>query len=126
MPGQKSGPKTKRVRFLYHHPEDVKPLYINGVYGGMTPRGELLCHFFYEYSDSPAEESAPVKNGRIDSKKIERKERTECEGNEKILRRDIRVSLIIPVQQIQSVSEWMANKLEESHIVVERETKENE
>jgi len=109
-----------KVRFVYHKPEDYKQYYVNGVYGGMTPRGELLCHFFVEYADIPAEERLPLLEGVPQLDKAMRVERIKHSPKEIVLRRDVRVGLIIPAHQISSVANWMLDKLKASKIVVEK------
>lgn len=39
------GPKMK---FKYIFPEDYNPIYISGVYGGVSPVGDIVANFFFE------------------------------------------------------------------------------
>jgi len=109
----------EKIRFLYSRPDDYELAYVNGVYGGITPRGELMCHFFLEYSDIPAEEVAPLVGEQLQVDKISKKERAEHAPGELVYRRDVRVGLIIPIQHIASIANWMLDKLKASHISVE-------
>lgn len=111
--------KIDRVRFLFNIPDDYKLICVNGVYGGITPRGELICHFFFEYPDIPAEEVAPLIDGKIQPDKVSKIERIKHKPNERVIRRDVRVGLIIPVQHINSIANWMLDKLKTSQIIVE-------
>lgn len=117
----KAAEAPERVRFIYQKPEDYKMVYVNGVYGGVTPRGELLCHFFQEYADVPAEEEFPLVEGKPQFDKGSRVERMEHAPTEAVVRRDVRVGLIIPAHQITSIANWMLDKLKTSKIIVEKE-----
>lgn len=111
----------EKIRFLYHKPEDSELVYVNGVWGGMTPRGELVCYFFVEYADVPAEEKVSVVEGQLQPDKVSRVDRNEHAPTEAVIRRDIRVSLIIPAHEISSIANWMLDKLKSSKIIIEKE-----
>ena len=54
------------IRFKYIFPKDYNPIYINGAYGGIGPRGELTVNFYLERSPVPKEEVRNLlKNGSI-------------------------------------------------------------
>jgi hypothetical protein len=113
----------KKVRFIYEKLEGCEPTYINGVQGGMSARGELICNFFFEYMDVPTAESDPIKDGKVMVDKAKVILRGEPEEGEIILKRDIRVRLIIPAQQISSIANWMQDALKASGITVEKSEK---
>lgn len=46
------------LNFKYKFDEDYNPLYINGVYGGVSPRGELVLNFYLERQSLPYEEQS--------------------------------------------------------------------
>jgi len=43
----------KELTFKYECPEDLRDLYVNGLYGGVTPRNELYIHFYSERHPIP-------------------------------------------------------------------------
>jgi hypothetical protein len=45
--------KPTKVTFKYVHPEDLRDLYANGIFGGVTPRGEIYIHFYSERHPIP-------------------------------------------------------------------------
>jgi len=54
------------VRFKYIFPKEYNPVYINGAYGGIGPRGELVINFYLERSPVPNEEVRNLReNGSI-------------------------------------------------------------
>jgi hypothetical protein len=42
-----------QITFKYVCPEDLRDLYVNGLYGGVTPRKEIYIHFFSERHPLP-------------------------------------------------------------------------
>jgi len=113
--------KITKVKFLYIKPEKYEPVYVNGLFGGMTPRGELLCNFFYEHHDVPEEEHYDVEDGKLKTDKTIQIQRVKPKPSEVIYRRDLRVALIIPAHQVSNMANWMLDKLKSSGIVVEKE-----
>ena len=97
--------KTKKARFKYNIPSDYKLVYANGVYGGITTRGELLCNFFFESLSIPEEEEAEV----MDDGKVKMKEK---EPEEVILiNRDLKVGILLSPEQALTIANWMLEKI---------------
>ena len=44
------------IRFDYHQCADYSPEYVNGCYGGKTPKGEVVLNFFKEGFSIPESE----------------------------------------------------------------------
>ena len=40
--------KPSEITFRYVCPEDLRDFYVNGIYGGVTPRNEIYIHFYSE------------------------------------------------------------------------------
>jgi hypothetical protein len=94
-----------KIKFAYIKPEKYDVYYINGAYGGFTPRGELLCNFFFEYVQLPREEVATVKDNRLSA--IE----TDVPKNE--VQRELRVGLVMMPQEAKNLADWIYTKLNE-------------
>jgi hypothetical protein len=103
----------KSVKFIYTGLDRIEPIAVNSIYGGVTPRGELLCHFLYEYPELPTMETVPLVAGEVQRDKAVRSFPTERGPDEAVLRRDIKVSLVIPIQQVNSIATWMLDKLKQ-------------
>lgn len=96
--------KIKKVRFKYNIPSDYQIIYANGVYGGITPRGELHCNFFFEHSGIPEVEDAELmKDGKVKMK--------EKELEEVIINRDLKVGIVLSPEQALSIANWMLDKI---------------
>ena len=114
-------PAPSKIRFVYSKNDDLQPLYVNGIIGAMSPKGELICNFFFEYKDLPIEDRIPLVDGRPQMDKLVRKQKIDEEEGELVMRRDIKATLIIPPQEINNIINWMSAKLKESNIIVEKE-----
>jgi len=45
--------KKPQIIFKYLYAEDYNPVYVNGAHGGISPRGELVVHFYLERPGVP-------------------------------------------------------------------------
>ena len=46
-------PEKPNIKFKYIFPDDYNPKYINGAYGGITPKGEIAVNFYLERQGLP-------------------------------------------------------------------------
>jgi len=105
--------EIKKVRFIYHVPDGYEPVYVNGVHGGVTPRGDLVCNFFLEHQELPEEEQVEVQDGELKAETATFKRRITCAPSERVFVRDVRVGVIIPLHQVESIARWMLDKLKD-------------
>jgi hypothetical protein len=52
-----SNESINTITFKYKFPENYNPKYVNGAYGGIGPRGELVINFYLERQPIPKEET---------------------------------------------------------------------
>lgn len=63
LPTEKPG----QIKFVYKIPENYSPQYINGVIGGVSPRGDITLNFFFENTILPRDEiNVPKSDGSVD------------------------------------------------------------
>jgi len=120
MSGKPIQKRPARIKFIYGKSEDLQPVYINGAYGGISPKGELICSFYFEHPSIPKEERMPLVEGKPQTNQVTRLDSITHEADEMVMRRDIKATLIIPVQEISSIANWMLDKLKASNIIVEK------
>ncbi len=114
----------KRVRVIISKPDDYLQIPANGIFGGLTPRGDLICHFFLEYYELPKEEAFPVVDGRPVAEETKRTFQPPIGEGELLIKRDMKAAIILPIQQVPSIISWFEEKLKESGVVtVEKEAK---
>jgi len=93
------------VRFIYVPPNDQEKHFINGVYGGLTPRGEIICNFFFEYKEVPDSEEYIVKNSQLEVVKPT--------VQEPEFVREIKSVLVMNSVQAREIAEWLNGKADD-------------
>lgn len=100
------GPNS--VKFVYQKPDDYEMFYSNGVFGGITPRGDVQFNFFNEHADSPNVEHMKIKDGMI----IPDDKESNVE-DELAMTRDLKVGIIMMPNQAESFANWLLDKVNE-------------
>jgi hypothetical protein len=54
------GDKPSSVKFISEKSPDYRLEFVNGAFGNLTPRGEIICNFHLEFRDIPTEQSAVI------------------------------------------------------------------
>lgn len=96
----------KRVKFNFRRPEGYELHFVNGAYGGLTPHGDIICEFYFEYKDLPEEETGDIVNGNLIMDKKDSEGEIELE-------RLFKTGIIISPQEARNVATWLNNKVEE-------------
>lgn len=61
--------KQDKIEFKYKFPDDYTPTYVNGCYGGKSPKGEVIINFFLERIPIPNSETFKLsEEGSLDSR----------------------------------------------------------
>ncbi len=102
MPAKK---KTKTIKFKYVIPDELPDYYVNGAFGGVTPRNELYIHFFSERNPIPKELSVRIES---DSKKVLSEK--EIAGGDVI--RLIQSSLVMNLDTAIALRDWFVKMVE--------------
>lgn len=94
-----------RVKFVYITPDNLERHYINGAYGGLSPRGEIVCDFFFEHKNTPSFEETV--DGGESVTVIPGETPTSIE-----ISREIKCSIILSPLQAESIAKWILNWVE--------------
>jgi len=89
----------------YIKPENYKILNANGAWGGVTPRGDYLIHFYYEYVNPPEVETL-----EISTEGVRRISRTPETPNN---RRDLIVGISLPLDHAEGIANWILNNVKQ-------------
>ena len=88
------------IRIEWEYDKDYRMVPANGMWGGITPKGDLRIDFFVEVTSNPGSgETALFRSGSG------YKERRKVPEEAKLVRK-VQVGVMIPPQQIPSFSEW--------------------
>lgn len=109
--------KAKKIRFIHNKPQDYRIYPVNGVWGGISGRGDLICNFFVEHHEVPKEEVHSLKeDGSLGP--LEKKPREEVR-----VIRDLQVGILVNREQAVSIANWILEKVKEYEKVTKKELK---
>jgi hypothetical protein len=96
--------KTVQVDFHYIKTNNYKTHYANGIFGGITPRGELQMDFFVERQVIPQIDTYEVTGSQI-GKLIK------TSGKKGIVR-EIEVGIVMNIETAISFQKWLNERIE--------------
>lgn len=96
----------KSIEANYTKDRDYRRVYVNGVYGGMTPRGELLFDLFHEYGNIPEIITFEIKDDRLGAEISKLPKQS-------FLVRERKVGVIVSLDSAESIAHWILKQVEE-------------
>lgn len=99
--------EDRQVKFVYRRAADYRIIPANGVWGGVTPRGDLLAEFYVESLTTPETVTHLV---RADGRLGEELSRAPAQ---RPFVREVQVGLVLSLAQAESIGKWLVNKAEE-------------
>jgi len=103
---EKTSPK--KVRIDYIEPAELKSHYAHGVFGGISPHGELVLKFYQDGLKTPR--AADI---TVDDKGRSIKEEQLYEETGSKIERKILVEIILNPDTALSIAGWIQNKVKE-------------
>lgn len=88
------------VKFIFKKTDDYKMHFINGAYGGLTPHGDVVCNFFFEYRELPESEDAVVSGGKVDP----------VPNKQLNMIRELKAGIILTPAQAMTIGKWLQDK----------------
>jgi len=96
----------KKVKFVFKKSEGYQIHYVNGAFGGITPRGDILYHLFFEHRDLPMEEEMTIEEDK--TLKPQEKDLDDIE-----ITRDLKVGIIMTPKQAENLANWLLSRVDE-------------
>lgn len=105
--------KKPQITFKYLFAEDYNPVYVNGAHGGISPRGELVVHFYLERPGVPVSITHEVNpNGTIGA------ELDEVPSDFKqTLYRAVESGVVMNYESARTFHAWLGERLKEMEAV---------
>jgi len=105
MGSPESNEGGSKVKFIFRKAEDYKLHFANGAYGGLTPHGDLVCNFFFEYRSLPDMETADIIEGKLYP--------IESSSPEVEMIRELQTGVIMTPNEAKNLAQWLLQKVEE-------------
>lgn len=96
--------KSERIKFKYVIPDHITDNYVNGVFGGTTPRQEIHMHFFSERNPIPKAFTLEVTEKDKSLKEVE-----VIKGGDVV--RLIQASIIMDITTAVSIRDWLNDRI---------------
>ncbi len=104
------------VKIVYKYSDDYKNSYVTGLYGGLTPRGQIKMDFFVEYFETIDEENFEIlPDGTLGNK--------QNEENKRAIIREKVTGILIDIENANTFVDWLNGKIKEHQKLVSNLTK---
>ena len=92
------------IKFEYECDDHYRPIYANGAYGGINPRGEIVINFFTERYPIPESEKFKMSEGLIG-------EKISQDPAEMRVLRTVDTGVVMTMENAQSFYDWLGTVL---------------
>lgn len=112
----KSSPQTIKYKYIFD--PNYNPIYVNGAYGGINPRGEIIVNFYLERIAIPNTQTIEVEGNQIKEELIEERE---PKDHARSFVRFIESGIILDYSNAKAIHSWLGKHIES----LENDFKEN-
>lgn len=112
--------EKETFEFKYKFPENYNPVYVNGAFGGVSSKGEIVVNFFLERHALPRSETHEIIQGKL-SKDFKR----EPENQSSSAIRYVEPGIILSLDHAKSIHNWLGEKIEQLELITKKMKKEN-
>lgn len=96
--------------FKYIFDDTYNPKYVNGAYGGINPKGEIVINFYFERSALPTKQTFYVQDGRLLKENIA--ERTPDDHAQSFIR-FVENGVIFDLDNAKVFQNWLQGKIDQ-------------
>ena len=95
--------RLTKITFGFKKDDDYRLIPVNGVWGGMTPRGDIMVDFFHESQSLPeAVTQAVTPDGNL-GEELQRAPASHVQ-------RTVLVGMVLTAEQAESIGRWLQEK----------------
>ncbi len=95
-----------KISFKYKYRDDYNPTYVNGAYGGITVKSEIVANFFLERHCLPKKEIL-----QIDEKEVTSTIEYDPKDLQQSRLRFVECGVVMNVQTAKEIVEWLKDKI---------------
>lgn len=96
----------KKIAFRFQQDEDYRLIPVNGVWGGVTPRGDIKVDLFHESEAQPDVVTHELTPDSTLGEEVERSPSASIE-------RTVLVGVVLAAEQAESIGRWLQDKARE-------------
>ena len=100
----------EQVKFKYIFREDYNPVYVNGAYGGISPRNEIVANFYLERTALPNSQTYKVTKDGMMADEI--KDEREPKDHLSSFVRFIENGVVMNYQTAKEIHRWLGEQIE--------------
>ena len=101
----------KKIKFEYRHPDDYKPLYVNGVIGGPTAKNDIILNFFVEANSLPDSQVFEVVDGKISGELLDKRKPSPIQGDTFTIIRHMQTGIILNISEAAALHKWLGEQI---------------
>ena len=98
--------KTGKIVFKFEKAPDYRDISVNGVWGGLTARGDVHMQLFTEYSATPVSVTHEISGDTLGPE-------TRRDTGGAAFTRHLQVGVLMNPQNARSIAQWLLGKAEE-------------
>lgn len=96
--------KKSEIEFHYLKTGNYRSYHVDGVIGGITPRGKIYMELFLERAPTPKLTRHEIENSGILGKEVQRESKTG-------IIREVETGIILDLQTAELISGWLKEKI---------------
>ncbi len=96
-----------QINFKYLYSDDYNPIYVNGAYGGINPKGELVINFYFERHGLPKSQSYELTEKGTLGEEIERKP----DDLSISMVRSVQTGIVLTLQSAKEIYNWLGEEI---------------
>jgi len=97
----REGEKTRELTFRYIFDDLYNPVYVNGAYGGLSPRGEIVMNFFLERTGLPYSQTHAVGDDGTLGKVVGK------EPEDQVVVRFVTTGIVLSTESAKTIHKWL-------------------
>ncbi|MFN0315596.1 MAG: hypothetical protein ACKVQA_11240 [Burkholderiales bacterium] len=99
--------RPPRIQFVYKFPETYNPVYSNGAYGGISPQGDFVIHFYHERHPLPYSTVNEITSEGAIGKELER----DPKSDDPIVLRYVTTGVAMDMSAAKRLFDWLGKNL---------------
>lgn len=115
----KISPKTnpanlKKIKFEYIKPPLYNPMYVNGIIGGPSPKGDIIINFYTDITVVPTSQTHEITEaGTVGVEIIEKRlPKILSDGDTFTIHRNIQSGVIMNLNEAKGLYKWLGEQIE--------------